>query len=70
DGTALPDWLAFSNGHLIGTPPADAADDYSIRVTASDGEVGTDPDYDVLVFSATLAMGLRFRTGWPFPTVI
>ncbi len=39
DGTALPGWLSFNNGHLTGIPPITAFGDvYDVKVTASDGE--------------------------------
>jgi Ca2+-binding RTX toxin-like protein len=37
DGSALPGWLRFENGRLIGTPPANYHGELTLRVSASDG---------------------------------
>ena len=39
DGSALPAWLTFSGGHVIGTVPGGALGDYAILITASDGSL-------------------------------
>lgn len=54
DGSALPSWLAFSNGHLTGTPTAGALGAYDIRITASDGSLTTS---DVFAVNVGLATG-------------
>ncbi|MEL6707915.1 MAG: putative Ig domain-containing protein, partial [Pseudomonadota bacterium] len=38
DGSTLPEWLEFNGASFTGTPPADFNGDFSITVTASDGE--------------------------------
>lgn len=40
-GASLPSWLTFSDGRLTGTPPVGSADEYAIKITASDGEAST-----------------------------
>jgi len=37
DGSALPVWLSFTGGRLVGTPPLNMNGTLSIRVSASDG---------------------------------
>lgn len=52
DGSPLPFWLSFDNGHLTGTVPETALGQLAIRITASDG---TNSASQVL----TLAMGVH-----------
>lgn len=47
DGTALPDWLSFSDGHLIGTPPETAPGTYDIKIIASDGDLSASSTFSL-----------------------
>jgi len=38
DGSALPNWLTFTNGVFSGTPPQDVFGQVNLMVTASDGQ--------------------------------
>lgn len=57
DGSALPAWLSFANGHLTGTPPSDAAGTYEIKVTATDGELSTSSSFSLSIANYQLITG-------------
>lgn len=57
DGSALPAWLSFANGHLTGTPPSDAAGTYEIKVTATDGELSTSSSFSLSIANYQLFNG-------------
>lgn len=57
DGSALPAWLSFANGHLTGTPPSDAAGTYEIKVTATDGELSTSSSFSLSIANYQLING-------------
>lgn len=57
DGAALPDWLSFSNGHLVGTPPDTAAGTYAIKIIASDGELDASSTFSLSIAEFSIFNG-------------
>jgi hypothetical protein len=49
DGSALPDWLQFADGHFTGQAPADYSGTEDITVTASDGSLSTSSTFTLTI---------------------
>lgn len=49
DGSALPTWLSFVDGHFTGTPPANFNGTLALRVQASDGSQHVASSFDLVI---------------------
>lgn len=61
DGNALPDWLSFANGRLVGTPPANFNGVLSLQLIASDGQAQVADVFDFTILAVNDAPVLLRR---------